>query len=307
MRSNIVEKESEWIRCDTNLALWIPADRLRVYYDWSVTITLVAKPSYCHLLVPPVIYHVILCKRLYWFNLDTFTRSENVTKIKTTSYKVFKGTLETQTKCYFIHIHVWCIKGNLLPPANEVCGGNVFIPVILFTGWLVSQHASQVTWPEGFASRKGLHLGGRVYIQDEGLHPGGVCIQWGWLGRPSPTPDTKGSTHHTGMHSYFVFCTYLSSKWGGEVSGLRDDTLRLCAIYTALSWRSWWRCGWRMGVRDNRFLSNHLVCYLHCSSSFLREDLRELLDVLVNISPGAQWKPTMFQWREMWHFSNLVN
>ena len=88
-----------------------------------------AKPSYCHLLVPPVIYQGTLCKILCWFNLDTFTQSENITKIKTTSYEVFKGTLETQTKSYFIYIHTWCIRGNLLPPANEVCGGNVFIPV----------------------------------------------------------------------------------------------------------------------------------------------------------------------------------
>ena len=61
---------------------------------------------------------------------------------------------------------------------------------ILFTGGLVSQHASQVTWPCGSASR-------------EGLHPGG---------RPPPDPSDiraygqqTGGTYPTEMHSCFNF------------------------------------------------------------------------------------------------------
>ena len=59
----------------------------------------------------------------------------------------------------------------LLPLANEVWGKVMFLQlcVILFTGGLASQHASQVTWP-GWSASSGV-----VRIQG-GLHPGEFCI-----------------------------------------------------------------------------------------------------------------------------------
>ena len=75
---------------------------------------------------------------------------------------------------------------EFLPPANEFRGQVMIIhlSVILFTGvGLASQHASQITWLGGSASREGLLPGGGVHpgiglslegsaSRGRGLHPG---------------------------------------------------------------------------------------------------------------------------------------
>ena len=88
---------------------------------------------------------------------------------------------------FSLHTTVVLIQGAyLLPPANEDLGKVMFLclSVILFTGGLASQHASQVTWPGmvciggGGSLPPGGCLSLGVCIQGEGLHPGGR------LGRP---------------------------------------------------------------------------------------------------------------------------
>ena len=90
------------------------------------------------------------------------------------------------------------------PPANEVS-------VILSTGWLASQHASQVTWL-GVCIQGGLHPGVDYLHQGGSAFRGGLgrppgSAYWG-LGRSRPIYMgyygiwSKSGTHPTGMLSY---------------------------------------------------------------------------------------------------------
>ena len=98
--------------------------------------------------------------------------------------------------------------------------GNVLhLYVILFTGGLASQHAWQVTWPGGSASRGSASRG---VPPPGGLHPGGLyaggsastgclyrgCLHLWGLGRP-PSPrhgQQAGGKHPTGIHSFWQNC-----------------------------------------------------------------------------------------------------
>ena len=86
-----------------------------------------------------------------------------------------------------------------LPPANEICEGNVFTGVCLSMGGGVSQHAlgrgvciPACTGQEGCVSKDAL---------------GGVCPAWGGVCGRHPLVNTMGysqqagGTHPTEMHS----------------------------------------------------------------------------------------------------------
>ena len=78
------------------------------------------------------------------------------------------------------------------------CGKVMFLHlcIILFTAGLASQHASQVTWPGGSASRGSLHPGV--------LYPRGSAYHGGMSRPPARSELEAGGAHPTGMLCFLL-------------------------------------------------------------------------------------------------------